>query len=131
MSKDVDLKKGELTRHVNKAAKAIADGFIIIIPMESSYAFACDAYRADTVRAMHTLRGDPLFTAAQLTPLLFDKYTPLPPRPLTPAKILLPLTAMQFITIFAGSPLLTEVQLLPLLFDKNISAFDSAYLIFN
>jgi L-threonylcarbamoyladenylate synthase len=66
MAKDIDLKKGELTRHVNKAAKAIADGFIIIIPMEHSYAFACDAFRADTVRQMHVLRGDPLFTAAQV-----------------------------------------------------------------
>lgn len=66
MAKDIDLKKGELTRHVNKAAKAIADGFIIVIPMEHSYAFACDAFRADAVRAMHVLRGDPLFTAAQV-----------------------------------------------------------------
>lgn len=66
MAKDIDLKKGELSRHVNKAAKAIADGFIIVIPMEHSYAFACDAFRADTVRAMHVLRGDPLFTAAQV-----------------------------------------------------------------
>jgi L-threonylcarbamoyladenylate synthase len=66
MSKVIDLKKGELSRHVNKAAKAIADGYIIIIPMEHSYAFACDAFRADAVRAMHTLRGDPLFTAAQV-----------------------------------------------------------------
>ena len=66
MAKDVDLKKGELSRHVNKAAKAIADGFIIIIPMEHSYAFACDAFNQDAVRAMHVLRGDPLFTAAQV-----------------------------------------------------------------
>jgi tRNA threonylcarbamoyl adenosine modification protein (Sua5/YciO/YrdC/YwlC family) len=66
VAKDIDLKKGELTRHVNKAAKAIADGFIIIIPMEHSYAFACDAFRQDAVRAMHVLRGDPLFTAAQV-----------------------------------------------------------------
>ena len=66
MAKDIDLKKGELSRHVNKAAKAIADGFIIVIPMEHSYAFACDAFRADAVRAMHVLRGDPLFTAAQV-----------------------------------------------------------------
>ena len=66
MAKDIDLKKGELTRHVNKAAKAIADGYIIVIPMENSYAFACDAFRADTVRQMHVLRGDPLFTAAQV-----------------------------------------------------------------
>jgi len=66
MAKVVDLKKGELSRHVNKAAKAIADGFIIAIPMENSYAFACDAFKADTVRAMHVLRGDSLFTAAQV-----------------------------------------------------------------
>ena len=66
MAKDIDLKKGELTRHVTKAAKAIADGYIIIIPMENSYAFACDAFRSDTVRQMHVLRGDPLFTAAQV-----------------------------------------------------------------
>jgi len=66
MAKKFDLKKGELTRHVTKAAKAIADGYIIAIPMESSYAFACDAFRADTVRAMHVLRGDPLFTSAQV-----------------------------------------------------------------
>ena len=66
MAKKFDLKKGELTRHLTKAAKAIADGYIIVIPMESSYAFACDAFRADTVRAMHVLRGDPLFTSAQV-----------------------------------------------------------------
>lgn len=66
MPKKIDLKKGELTRHVTKAAKAIADGYIIVIPMENSYAFACDAFRADTVRAMHVLRGDALFTAAQV-----------------------------------------------------------------
>lgn len=66
MAKVIDLKKGELTRHVNKAAKAIADGYIIVIPMEHSYAYVCDAFRSDTVRQMHVLRGDPLFTAAQV-----------------------------------------------------------------
>jgi tRNA threonylcarbamoyl adenosine modification protein (Sua5/YciO/YrdC/YwlC family) len=34
--------------------------------MEHSYAYVCDAFRADAVRAMHVLRGDPLFTAAQV-----------------------------------------------------------------
>lgn len=66
MGKEVDLKKGELGRHVNKALKAIADGFIIAIPLEHSYAFACDAFRQDAVRAMHVLRGDALFTSAQV-----------------------------------------------------------------
>ena len=66
MGKVVDLKKGEINRHVNKALKAIAEGYIIAIPLEHSYAFACDAFRQDSVRAMHVLRGDPLFTAAQV-----------------------------------------------------------------
>ena len=66
MGKEIDLKNGELTRHVKKAAKAISDGFIIAIPLEHSYAFACDAFKHDAVRAMHVLRGDPLFTAAQV-----------------------------------------------------------------
>ncbi|MDA2962554.1 MAG: Sua5/YciO/YrdC/YwlC family protein [Actinomycetota bacterium] len=66
MGKEIDLKKGELSRHVSKACKAIADGYIIAIPLEHSYAFACDAFKHDAVRAMHVLRGDPLFTAAQV-----------------------------------------------------------------
>jgi len=66
MGKEIDLKKGELTRHVNKAYKAISDGYIIAIPLEHGYVFACDAFKQDAVRAMHVLRGDPLFTAAQV-----------------------------------------------------------------
>ncbi len=62
----IDLKKGELTRHINKACKAITDGYIIAIPLEHSYVYVCDAFKADSVRAMHVLRGDPLFTAAQV-----------------------------------------------------------------
>lgn len=66
MSTVIDLKKGELTRHINKACKAISDGYIIAIPLEHSYVYVCDAFKADSVRAMHVLRGDPLFTAAQV-----------------------------------------------------------------
>lgn len=66
MAREIDLKKGELARHVIKAAKAISEGFILAIPMENSYAFACDAFRSESVRAMHVLRGDPLFTSAQV-----------------------------------------------------------------
>ena len=62
----IDLKKGELTRHINKACKAISDGYIIAIPLEHSYVYVCDAFKADSVRAMHVLRGNPLFTAAQV-----------------------------------------------------------------
>ena len=82
MGKEIDLNKGELSRHVNKALKAISDGFVIAIPLEYSYAFACDAFRRDAVRAMHVLRGDPLFTVAQVlvgsakSPRVVLKYSP-------------------------------------------------------
>ncbi len=66
MGKEVDLKKGELSRHVNKALKAISDGYIIAIPLEHSYAFVCDAFKHDSVRAMNVLHGSPLFTSAQV-----------------------------------------------------------------
>ena len=66
MGKTIDLKKGDMNRHVNKALKAISDGFIIAIPLEHSYAFACDAFSHDAVRAMHVLHGDALFTSAHV-----------------------------------------------------------------
>lgn len=66
MGKAIDLKKGELNNHLKKALKAIADGYIIAIPLEHSYVYACDAFKHDAVRSMHVLRGDPLFTAAQV-----------------------------------------------------------------
>jgi len=66
MGKKIDLKTGDLSRHIKKAVKAISDGYIIVIPLEHSYAFACDAFKHDAVRAMHVLRGDPLFTSAQV-----------------------------------------------------------------
>lgn len=66
MGKVIDLKKGELNNQVKKALKALADGYIIAIPLEHSYVYACDAFKHDAVRSMHVLRGDPLFTAAQV-----------------------------------------------------------------
>ncbi len=66
MGKVIDLKKGELSNHLKKALKAIADGYIIAIPLEHSYVYACDAFKHEAVRSMHVLRGDPLFTAAQV-----------------------------------------------------------------
>jgi tRNA threonylcarbamoyl adenosine modification protein (Sua5/YciO/YrdC/YwlC family) len=66
MGKEVDLKKGEPSRHINKALKALSDGYIIASPLEHSYAFVCDAFKQDSVRAMNVLHGSPLFTSAQV-----------------------------------------------------------------
>ncbi len=66
MGHEIDLKKGVFQKHLNRAEKAIRDGYIIIIPLEHSYAFACDAFREQTVREMHVLRGDALGVVAQV-----------------------------------------------------------------
>ncbi len=63
---EIDLKKGQLARHVTRALKAINDGYVIAVPMENAYAYLCDAFNQDAVRAMHVLRGDELGVKAQV-----------------------------------------------------------------
>lgn len=62
----VDLKKGQLARHVTRAVKAINDGYVIAVPMENGYAYVCDAFNHDAVRAMHVLREDEIGVKAQV-----------------------------------------------------------------
>jgi tRNA threonylcarbamoyl adenosine modification protein (Sua5/YciO/YrdC/YwlC family) len=62
----VDLKKGQLGRHVTRAVKAINDGYVIAVPMENGYAYLCDAFSHDAVRAMHVLRGSDSGIKAQV-----------------------------------------------------------------
>lgn len=66
MGQEIDLKTGELSDHIALGEKAIRDGYIIVIPLENSYAYACDAFREETVRAMHVLRRDELGVMAQV-----------------------------------------------------------------
>ena len=62
----VDLKKGQLARHVTRAVKAINDGYVIAVPMENGYAYVCDAFNHDAVHAMHVLREDEIGVKAQV-----------------------------------------------------------------
>ncbi len=62
----VDLKKGTVARHVTRAVKAINDGYVIAVPLENAYAYLCDAFNHDAVRAMHVLRGDEIGIKAQV-----------------------------------------------------------------
>jgi len=62
----VDLKKGTVARHVTRAVKAINDGYVIAVPLENAYAYICDAFNHDAVRAMHVLRGDEIGIKAQV-----------------------------------------------------------------
>lgn len=61
-----DILQGDIQDHVSVAVAALKDGFVIIAPLENSYALMADAFFHDAVRAMHVLRGDELGVAAQV-----------------------------------------------------------------
>jgi len=61
-----DLSQGDLSEHVATAVAALKDGYVIVVPLEHSYALMADAFMHDSVRAMHVLRGDALGVAAQV-----------------------------------------------------------------
>lgn len=66
MSEIVKLAPEEFAAHVALAAKAIRDGYVIVVPLEHSYVYLCDAFSHDAVRTMHVMRGDALGVAAQV-----------------------------------------------------------------
>ena len=47
-------------------ANAIAAGEVVVVPLEHSYAYACDAFNQSAVARMHELRGAAVGTAAQV-----------------------------------------------------------------
>ena len=61
-----DLSQGDLSEHVATAVTALKDGYVIVVPLEHSYALMADAFMHDSVRALHVLRGDALGVAAQV-----------------------------------------------------------------
>jgi tRNA threonylcarbamoyl adenosine modification protein (Sua5/YciO/YrdC/YwlC family) len=66
LSEIVKLNESEFAAQVALAAKAIRDGYVIVVPLEHSYAYLCDAFSHDAVRTMHVMRGDALGVAAQV-----------------------------------------------------------------
>jgi tRNA A37 threonylcarbamoyladenosine synthetase subunit TsaC/SUA5/YrdC len=66
-----DILQGDIQDHVSVAVAALKDGFVIVAPLENSYALMADAFFHDAVRAMHVLRDDELGVAAQV--LIADK----------------------------------------------------------
>lgn len=66
MSEIIKLTESEFAAQVALAAKAIRDGYVIVVPLEHSYAYLCDAFSHDAVRTMHVMRGDALGVAAQV-----------------------------------------------------------------
>jgi len=66
MSEIVKLTPAEFAAQVALGAKAIRDGYVIVVPLEHCYAYLCDAFSHDAVRTMHVMRGDALGVAAQV-----------------------------------------------------------------
>jgi L-threonylcarbamoyladenylate synthase len=62
----VDITTGEQSEHLARALKSIRDGYVIVLPLEHGYVYACDAFSHFAVRAMHVLRGDALGVVAQV-----------------------------------------------------------------
>jgi L-threonylcarbamoyladenylate synthase len=62
----IDLNSGALSEHLAKATAALKDGYVIVAPLENSYALVADAFFHDAVRALHVLRGDELGISAQV-----------------------------------------------------------------
>jgi L-threonylcarbamoyladenylate synthase len=62
----VDITTGDREEHLARALKSIRDGYVIVVPLEHGYVYACDAFSHFAVRAMHVLRGDALGIVAQV-----------------------------------------------------------------
>jgi len=62
----IDITTGDRAEHLARALKSIRDGYVIVLPLEHGYVYACDAFSHFAVRAMHVLRGDALGVVAQV-----------------------------------------------------------------
>lgn len=62
----IDLKQGELKKHVARALKEIRSGYVIVAPLEHGYVYLADAFSLFAVREMHVLRGDEDGVVAQV-----------------------------------------------------------------
>jgi L-threonylcarbamoyladenylate synthase len=62
----IDITSGNHEEHLARGLKAIRDGYVIVVPLEHGYVYACDAFSHFAVRAMHVLRGDALGVLSQV-----------------------------------------------------------------
>ena len=62
----VDITTGDRAEHLARGLESIRDGYVIVVPLEHGYVYACDAFSHFAVRAMHVLRGDGLGVVAQV-----------------------------------------------------------------
>ncbi len=62
----VDITTGDRADHLARGLISIRDGYVIVVPLEHGYVYACDAFSHFAVRAMHVLRGDALGVVSQV-----------------------------------------------------------------
>ena len=62
----VDITTGDRADHLARGLKSIRDGYVIVVPLEHGYVYACNAFSHFAVRAMHVLRGDALGVVSQV-----------------------------------------------------------------
>ena len=62
----VDITNGDRADHLARGLKSIRDGYVIVVPLEHGYVYACNAFSHFAVRAMHVLRGDALGVVSQV-----------------------------------------------------------------
>ncbi len=62
----VEIANGDRADHLARGLKSIRDGYVIVLPLEHGYVYACDAFSHFAVRAMHVLRGVALGVIAQV-----------------------------------------------------------------
>jgi len=62
----VYITNGDRADHLARGLKSIRDGYVIVVPLEHGYVYACDAFSHFAVRAMHVLRGDALGVVSQV-----------------------------------------------------------------
>lgn len=62
----INITSGDREEQLARGLKSIRDGYVIVVPLEHGYVYACDAFSHFAVRAMHVLRGDALGVVAQV-----------------------------------------------------------------
>ena len=67
----VDITTGDRDEHLARALNSIRDGYVIVVPLELGYVYACDSFSHFAVRSIHGLRVDALGVVAQVIILLF------------------------------------------------------------
>ena len=66
MAQYITLTAENFQEAVESTTAALNDGGIAVLAAEHGYVYACNAFDHEAVSGIHTLRGDPAYTACQV-----------------------------------------------------------------